>query len=98
MKERIWLCRKFPRGKWTHGLARIKDGQIVVAECFHGDGFYPVGQRHLSDTKRAPERLFPGEKNMIIRSLFYACAEYLNKHDRPFLTKATRVILKKGKK
>ena len=85
MKESVWLRQKLPRGFWTHGLARLENGMIVVAECHGGGLFVPVGQQHISDTEREPERLFPNEKKLIVRSLFRACWESMEKNDQEYL-------------
>ncbi len=94
MKEQVWLCRKPKRHKWSFGLCRLKNGMIVVGECYsHPSGFGIAGSRencfgikskkhlqhlrYIGAIERRPERLFPGQRRMIVESLYVACCEEL---------------------
>jgi hypothetical protein len=77
VKEQVWLCQKLHKGQFTHGLARLKNGMIVVAEIYN----YPSGFSEAGHCEYVgAQRLYPGTKKLIIRSLYRACYEWLEKN------------------
>lgn len=82
-KDRVWLKRKTPCGKWTYGLVRLKTGEIVVAECYSGGVFAVAGCGGLTEKEDAHRnKLYRGQKHMIVVSLKRACDEWLESHDK----------------
>ncbi len=78
VKEQVWLSQKLRKDQWTHGLARLKNGMIVVSEVYaRTRGFVPCGHDgYYNDA----QRLLPGTKRLIIRSLYKACYEWLKEN------------------
>jgi hypothetical protein len=78
MKPKIFASARKPRSSnWCNALARCEDGTIRVVEHLSA-GFYEVGASQVFDKKGnvkrlESERLFKGQRRLILQDLYIAC-------------------------